>query len=515
MSLSPSNPWASNTFKAIPNLEQDSQLTSTGTSKPRIDRFHPAGFAAFVILPQARWSNAREALALSLSESDALHSNDTSSVVIPKAPPAITSRPLPAPAPAPAPLPVPAKVPALRIANPAASLIVEVPSSPVSKIASAQDVSSPAAAGRPTPDNPTPLAPLSTAPFPAALAAKSSSPPTEASSEQPAAKKVSRLSPATTAPFSTQEGTRPPIKLRVAARPAAPSPNQAPPPSPSLEALPPPAPAALPLFPQEETPLLPIPGIGAGKRRATPSQAESTPSGAPFVSSHTQPAFSENKSPVPAYNIPPDTQDPPLLPLLSAPSGNAHLTRPPLAKVTPSAAKKKARGETPKSAPLVNAGRILGYALIVAILGVIANTLYRSYKNLHNETEAGAAAATSTGTVDSPATTAAAASSPPSTAKPDDPNQSPAPPGSPPPQNANPPPPSSPAPTDEFIAAVNSLKVTGVLIGKPLRVIINGRRIEPGDLVNEKLGIRLVGHEIESRSLIFEDRTKAQSKLRY
>jgi hypothetical protein len=163
----------------------------------------------------------------------------------------------------------------------------------------------------------------------------------------------------------------------------------------------------------------------------------------------------------------------------------------------------------------VNAGRILGYALIVAILGVIANTLYRSYKNLHNETEAGAAAATSTGTVDSPATTAAAASSLPSAAKPDDPNQSPAPPGSPPPQNANPPPPSSPAPTDEFIAAVNSLKVTGVLIGKPLRVIINGRRIEPGDLVNEKLGIRLVGHEIESRSLIFEDRTKAQSKLRY
>jgi hypothetical protein len=51
--------------------------------------------------------------------------------------------------------------------------------------------------------------------------------------------------------------------------------------------------------------------------------------------------------------------------------------------------------------------------------------------------------------------------------------------------------------------------------GTPLRAIINGKRVEEGDTINEKLVIRLVGLEIESRSLILEDKTKAQTKLRY
>jgi hypothetical protein len=116
--------------------------------------------------------------------------------------------------------------------------------------------------------------------------------------------------------------------------------------------------------------------------------------------------------------------------------------------------------------------------------------------------------------VDAPVKTAAI-SSPPSTPKPIDPTPSPTPAVSNTPQNTTPLPSPPPAPTDEFITAVNGLKVTGVLIGTPLRVIINGRRFETGDLVNEKLGVRLVGYEADSRSLVFEDRTKAKAKFRY
>jgi hypothetical protein len=51
--------------------------------------------------------------------------------------------------------------------------------------------------------------------------------------------------------------------------------------------------------------------------------------------------------------------------------------------------------------------------------------------------------------------------------------------------------------------------------GTPLRAIINGKRVEEGDTINEKLGVHLAGLDLESRSLILEDKTRAQAKLRY
>jgi len=72
-----------------------------------------------------------------------------------------------------------------------------------------------------------------------------------------------------------------------------------------------------------------------------------------------------------------------------------------------------------------------------------------------------------------------------------------------------------PAPTEAFTSFVEGLKITSVMQGPPLRLIINGRRYQEGDSVSEKYGVRLAGLDLGNRSLIFEDRTTAQVKIRY
>ena len=453
-------------------------------------------------MPEARWSNAREALVSALSGGDTLQPFTTTPIHGPKAGPAVASRPAPAPAP-----PVPVKLAALRNANPAATLAVEVPSSPASKTHSLRDASNPSKTSRLTPRPATPLLPLEAGPVPADLDSKSPPVPSEA---QPEAD--STITAGATDSIPAQDDTPLTVKLRVASRPAAPNPLESTPPLTAPAA--PSAPVSKPRFPQEEIPLLPIPGIAALKRRTTPVPTASRPSRAPFSQSNTQPAFGRDKSPAPASPNLPNAQIPSAKTLPSGPTESTRLTRHPIAKSALPVGKIEPQEETLKSSPWENAGRFLGYAVIVAILGVIVNTLYQSYKEMHTASDPAEPKLAAPIAVDAPVKTTAI-SSPPSTPKPIDPTPSPTPAVSNTPQNTTPLPSPPPAPTDEFITAVNGLKVTGVLIGTPLRVIINGRRFETGDLVNEKLGVRLVGYEADSRSLVFEDRTKAKAKFRY
>lgn len=62
---------------------------------------------------------------------------------------------------------------------------------------------------------------------------------------------------------------------------------------------------------------------------------------------------------------------------------------------------------------------------------------------------------------------------------------------------------------------VAGLRVSGVLLGASPRVLINGRTVYIGDVLDPVLGVRLVEVDGASRHLVFEDATNASIRARY
>jgi len=465
---------------------------------------HPAGFSAVVTLPKPRLTNAREALVMALAVIEApviaTPAPLSSSPAVPPLP-QVTPH---APAPAPHSLPAPAKAPALRGAGHSASSAVEVPAAPATKLPPLKEAMPPAPAPAPAPvpvavSTASPIASAS-APASPSIAAAPASAATPASVPAPFAKRNDRWNLATTAPFSPPpSATRPPMKLRVAVRPQ--SLEATPGAASARPAIPPVPPVPEPVMPTE-APLVPIRGLSGA--------AESRHHLAPLSSSTTPPMMMTRRSAA--------------TPVVNALAAAARATAP----VAPVAAV--------SSSSSGNHWRVIGFLVPLAILGFVGYSVHKTNQGrkaalLVNEPAVeqpapAAPIAPSTPPADQPSPAprpddkpAAPAPSPatplPSEAPPppEDPSALPA---TPPPGAVEPPPPVvRPAPSPEFIALLFTFKVSGVVQGNPMRAIINGRLFEEGDVVTEKLGVRLIGLDVESNNLIFEDNLKAQAKLRF
>jgi len=72
-----------------------------------------------------------------------------------------------------------------------------------------------------------------------------------------------------------------------------------------------------------------------------------------------------------------------------------------------------------------------------------------------------------------------------------------------------------PPPSNQFRAAVENLKISGVRGGANPRVFIGGTSYQVGDLVNPQLGIILEGYNAETRMLTFRDKTGAKVERRH
>jgi len=81
-----------------------------------------------------------------------------------------------------------------------------------------------------------------------------------------------------------------------------------------------------------------------------------------------------------------------------------------------------------------------------------------------------------------------------------------------PPVPAAPPPP--PTASLAFKAWVQDLKISGVRAGANPRVFIGRTAYAPGDMVNPNLGISFVSYNLETRMLLFKDKSGATVELR-
>jgi len=72
-----------------------------------------------------------------------------------------------------------------------------------------------------------------------------------------------------------------------------------------------------------------------------------------------------------------------------------------------------------------------------------------------------------------------------------------------------------PAPSTEFLTKTKQFKISGVARGTPVRVILDGKMLRVGDLVDPSLGIKLTAADVENKTLTFEDPSGAQVPIRY
>ena len=72
-----------------------------------------------------------------------------------------------------------------------------------------------------------------------------------------------------------------------------------------------------------------------------------------------------------------------------------------------------------------------------------------------------------------------------------------------------------PVPPAEYRAFVVNMRIAGVFQGEPSRVLLNGEMRHVGDIVDPKLGIKLVGIEPERKVLVFEDASGMRMSRKY
>jgi hypothetical protein len=492
----------------------------TVTSAP-----HPAGFVTIASFPGPRWNNPREALvqALAVIDTPAPVASASAQTPLIKKPaqPAATNGTVPALP------PTPVKAPVLRASGNGTAIHSEVPAAPAAKLGSPKEPAAPARTSAPRvhvpappppplppPSPPTPMAPLRAVaplapvvPSPAAPPVPSLSAPTPPLPESTG--KTTRLTLATTAPFGNAGATKPPMKLRIAARPSEPGASGNPPIVPINASQMPGATAEPPV---SDAPLVPIPGVpsaGGANRRPNSASGRSRPTTAPFVPNliDAVPNVAAPLAPFPAIKSTASLTTPPMMM-----RHGASAIKPSKTNIVgaPALLPKKSPTTAAASSGLSGA-RILGYAVLLGILVAIGHSIYRSY-NLTHPVDGSTPANIDPPTPDDPltpqATPIATVAAPSPTPAGADPATSQA-------TTPTPAPIVRPAPSEAFVVAVNALKISGVMQGSPFRAIVNGRRVEEGDFVNDKLAIRLVGLDHDARTLIFEDSTKAQAKLKY
>lgn len=62
---------------------------------------------------------------------------------------------------------------------------------------------------------------------------------------------------------------------------------------------------------------------------------------------------------------------------------------------------------------------------------------------------------------------------------------------------------------------IDQLKVSGIRMGPPPRLFIEGLTYKPGDVIDQRLGIVFVGVNVSTKELVFKDRTGAVVRRRY
>jgi hypothetical protein len=73
-----------------------------------------------------------------------------------------------------------------------------------------------------------------------------------------------------------------------------------------------------------------------------------------------------------------------------------------------------------------------------------------------------------------------------------------------------------PPPSAAFRALVVNMKVNGVFQGNPGRALLNGRMLNTGDIIENRLGVILAEIDSTKKLLIFKDtRTGATMSRRY
>ena len=83
------------------------------------------------------------------------------------------------------------------------------------------------------------------------------------------------------------------------------------------------------------------------------------------------------------------------------------------------------------------------------------------------------------------------------------------------PRAAKPAPPPPPPPSPRFRAVVDRLKIAGFRAGPPVRLFVGGVTYQPGDVIDETLGIVFVGFDAKTRELIFQDGTGAEIRRQF
>ncbi len=78
---------------------------------------------------------------------------------------------------------------------------------------------------------------------------------------------------------------------------------------------------------------------------------------------------------------------------------------------------------------------------------------------------------------------------------------------------AAPPPP--PAPSPRFRAMIDRLKISGFRAGPPARLFVGGVTYQPGDTIDEGLGIVFTGFDAKAGDLIFKDGTGAEIRRHF
>lgn len=155
-----------------------------------------------------------------------------------------------------------------------------------------------------------------------------------------------------------------------------------------------------------------------------------------------------------------------------------------LAKLTPPPAKPAA-----PAVPVTPQGRAVQKARDV-VAAVAANRTAPTNEVIGSERGAGSAASTSPGGVPAPA---AATHATPNAAAP----------------------PAVVAPSQRFRVFIDRLKISGVRLGPPARLILGGVTYRPDEVIDPSLGIVFVSVDVTAQEIVFKDGTGAVVRRRY